>query len=66
MLYSLRVFGRDEVAQQRMKIIKFYEQYGEEETEGRRSFSAKKTVSGSTYWCKRTSSAMDTKSILSV
>ena len=36
------------------------------ETEGRRSFSAKKTVFGSTYCYKRTSSAMDTKSMLSV
>jgi len=32
MLHSLRVFSRDEVAVQRMKIIKFYEEYGEEAT----------------------------------
>src|SRR5512139_287879 len=29
MLWSLRGFGESEVAQQRMKIIKFYESYGE-------------------------------------
>ena len=29
MLYSLRRFSEDEVAQQRMKIMKFYERYGE-------------------------------------
>lgn len=29
MLYSLRVFDRSEVAQQRMKIMRFYEKYGE-------------------------------------
>jgi transposase InsO family protein len=32
MLYSLRRFDKDEVAQQRMKIIKFYQQYGEKAT----------------------------------
>lgn len=32
MLHSLRMFSRDEVAQQRMKIIKFYEKYGERAT----------------------------------
>ena len=32
MLYSLRVFEGSEVAQQRMKIIKFYERYGESAT----------------------------------
>jgi transposase InsO family protein len=42
MLYSLRVFGRDEVAQQRMKIIKFYEQYGEEAT--KEAFGADRKV----------------------
>lgn len=29
MLYSLRRFSEDEVAVQRMKMIKFYEAYGE-------------------------------------
>ncbi len=32
MLCSLRRFSRDEVAQHRMKIIKFYEEYGEKAT----------------------------------
>jgi len=32
MLYSLRRFTGSEVAGERMKIIKFYEQYGEEAT----------------------------------
>ena len=29
MLYSLRKFKKSEVAQERMKIISFYQQYGE-------------------------------------
>jgi hypothetical protein len=49
MLYSLRVFGRDEVAQQRMKIIKFYEQYGEEAT--KEAFGADRKVIS--RWRKR-------------
>src|SRR3990172_243119 len=32
MLHSLRDFDKNEVAQQRMKIIKFYEEYGEKAT----------------------------------
>ncbi len=28
MLYSLRKYSKSEVAQKRLKIIKFYEQYG--------------------------------------
>jgi len=32
MLYSLRNFSKSEVAEQRMKIIKFYEKYGEKAT----------------------------------
>ncbi len=32
MLSSLRQFSKSEIAQQRMKIIKFYQQYGEEAT----------------------------------
>ena len=32
MLHSLRRFGRDEVAQERLKIIQFYEQFGERAT----------------------------------
>jgi hypothetical protein len=33
MLWSLRGFGESEVAQQRMKILKFYETYGEAATQ---------------------------------
>lgn len=33
MLKSLRRYGRDEVAQQRMKIMKFYDRYGEKATQ---------------------------------
>jgi len=33
MLWSLRGFGKSEVAQQRMKILKFYETYGEAATQ---------------------------------
>ena len=32
MLSSLKQFSKSEVAQQRMKIIKFYQQYREKET----------------------------------
>lgn len=32
MLYSLREFSDSEAAEQRIKIIKFYEQYGEKAT----------------------------------
>ena len=32
MLYSLRKFDKSEIAQQRMKIINFYNQYGEKAT----------------------------------
>jgi hypothetical protein len=32
MLYSLRKFTGSELSEQRMKIIKFFEQYGEEAT----------------------------------
>ena len=32
MLYSLRRFEEDEVAQERLKIIEFYEEYGEKAT----------------------------------
>jgi transposase InsO family protein len=42
MLYSLRKFTRDEVAEQRMKIIKFYDQYGEEAT--KEAFGADRKV----------------------
>jgi len=42
MLYSLRRFIGSEVAQQRMKIIKFYEEYGERAT--REAFGADRKV----------------------
>jgi transposase InsO family protein len=42
MLYSLRMFDKDEVARQRMKIIKFYEQYGEKAT--KEAFGADRKV----------------------
>ncbi len=32
MLLSLKRFSQDEVAQERMRIIKFYESYGEKAT----------------------------------
>lgn len=49
MLLSLRRFSQSEVAQQRMKIIKFYEQYGEEATG--EAFGADRKVVG--RWRKR-------------
>ena len=42
MLYSLRQFNESEVAKQRMKIMKFYEQYGEEATQ--KAFGADRKV----------------------
>jgi putative transposase len=49
MLWSLRGFGESEVAQQRMKILKFYETYGEAAT--REAFGAdRKLIS---RWRKR-------------
>jgi len=42
MLISLRGFGESEVAQQRMKIMKFYETYGEEAT--KEAFGADRKV----------------------
>ena len=42
MLYSLRKFSESEVAQQRMKIIKFYEAYGEKAT--KEAFGADRKV----------------------
>ncbi|MEW6163418.1 MAG: hypothetical protein AB1606_08945 [Nitrospirota bacterium] len=49
MLYSLRRFDRSEIAQQRMKIIKFYEQYGEKAT--KEAFGADRKVIS--RWRKR-------------
>ena len=42
MLYSLRRFDKSEVAEQRMKIIKFYQQYGEKAT--KQAFGADRKV----------------------
>lgn len=42
MLSSLRQFSKSEVAQQRMKIIKFYQQYGEKAT--KEAFGADRKV----------------------
>lgn len=42
MLYSLQKFTKDEVAQQRMKIIKFYEKHGEQAT--KEAFGADRKV----------------------
>lgn len=42
MLYSLRKFDQSEVAKERMKIIKFYEQYGEKAT--KEAFGADRKV----------------------
>jgi len=42
MLHSLKVYKRSEVAQQRMKIIKFYDEYGEKAT--KEAFSADRKV----------------------
>ncbi len=49
MLRSLRRFSRDEVAQQRLRIIRFYEQYGEEAT--KEAFGAGRKVIS--QWRKR-------------
>lgn len=49
MLYSLRRFTMSEVAQQRMKIIKFYERYGEKAT--KEAFGADRKVIS--RWRKR-------------
>ena len=49
MLYSLRRFERSEIAQQRMKIIKFYEGYGEKAT--REAFGADRKLISS--WRRR-------------
>lgn len=42
MLYSLRRFGREEVAKERLKIINFYEKYGEKAT--KEAFGADRKV----------------------
>ncbi|NWF76530.1 MAG: helix-turn-helix domain-containing protein [Nitrospirae bacterium] len=49
MLWSLRRFSGSEVAQQRMKIIKFYEEYGEKAT--KEAFGADRKVIS--RWRKR-------------
>jgi len=49
MLYSLRKFNENEVAQQKMKIIKFYEEYGEKAT--KEAFGADRRVIS--RWKKR-------------
>ena len=49
MLYSLRNFDANEIAQQRMKIIRFYEKYGEQAT--REAFGANRKVIS--RWRKR-------------
>jgi len=49
MLWSLRRFSRSEVVQQRMKIIKFYEEYGEKAT--KEAFGADRKVIS--RWRKR-------------
>ncbi|MCX7943807.1 MAG: hypothetical protein N2746_04800 [Deltaproteobacteria bacterium] len=49
MLYSLRRFSESEVAQQRMKIIKFYEEYGEKAT--KEAFGADRKIISK--WRKR-------------
>jgi len=49
MLYSLRMFDKDEVARQRMKIMKFYEEYGEKAT--KEAFGADRKVIS--RWRKR-------------
>jgi hypothetical protein len=42
MLSSLRKFGRDEVAQQRLRIMEFYDRYGEQAT--KEAFGAERKV----------------------
>ena len=49
MLHSLKIYKRSEVAQQRMKIIKFYEEYGEKAT--KEAFGADRKVIS--RWKKR-------------
>jgi ribosomal protein L31E len=49
MLYSLRKFNESEVAQQKMKIIRFYEEYGEKAT--KEAFGADRRVIS--RWKKR-------------
>ena len=49
MLFSLRRFGREEVAVQRLKIIKFYERFGEKAT--KEAFGADRKVIS--RWRKR-------------
>ncbi|MDI6744163.1 MAG: hypothetical protein QMD07_02185, partial [Thermodesulfovibrionales bacterium] len=48
-LYSLRMFDKDETARQRMKIMKFYEEYGEKAT--KEAFGADRKVIS--RWRKR-------------
>lgn len=49
MLFSLTRFSRSEVAQQRMKIISFYEEYGEKAA--KKAFGADRKVIS--RWRKR-------------
>src|SRR4030065_191635 len=49
MLHSLKIYTRSEVAQQMMKIIKFYEEYGEKAT--KEAFGADRKVIS--RWKKR-------------
>jgi transposase InsO family protein len=49
MIHSLRRFDKDEVAQERMKIIKFYERYGEKAT--KEAFGADRKIIS--RWRKR-------------
>jgi hypothetical protein len=49
MLYSLRNFDANEIAQKRMKILRFYEKYGEQAT--REAFGANRKVIS--RWRKR-------------
>jgi hypothetical protein len=49
MLHSLKIYKRSDVAQQRMKIIKFYEEYGEKAT--KEAFGADRKVIS--RWRKR-------------
>jgi hypothetical protein len=51
MLHSLKVFGKSEAAIQRMKVIKFYEKYGEQAT--KEAFGADRKVVS--RWRKRLS-----------
>jgi len=49
MLYSLRKFSKSEVAQERLRIIRFYEEYGEKATQDAFG-SARRVIS---RWRKR-------------